>query len=176
MASISLSLEGFCLSGRRVYILIIKNMAKIFTEEGLKKLQTELEERRVKIRHEIAQSIKEAKEQGDLSENAEYSEAKRYQNENETRISELEAMLKDSVVAAKQKSSSVVGMGSKVTVKVHGKELHFEIVGSNEVDPASGKISNESPLGREFIGKGKGDKVEVAIPAGTVKYEIVSIK
>lgn len=151
-------------------------MSKIFTEEGLKKLQVELEERKTKIRHEIAESIKEAKEQGDLSENAEYSEAKRYQNENETRISELEAMLKDSVVAAKEKSSSVVGIGSQLTVRVHGKELHFEIVGSNEVDPAQGKISNESPLGKEFIGKSKGDKVEVSVPAGTTKYEIISIK
>lgn len=151
-------------------------MPKIFTEEGLKKLQSELEDRKTKIRHEIAESIKEAKEQGDLSENAEYSEAKRYQNENETRISELEGMLKDSIVAAKERSSTVVGIGSRLTVKVRGKEFHFEIVGSNEVDPAQGKISNESPLGKEFIGKEKGDEVKVNAPAGTVKYEIVSIK
>ena len=151
-------------------------MAKIFTEEGLKKLQTELHERKTTIRHEIANSIKEAKEQGDLSENAEYSEAKRHQNENETRIAELEDMLKDSVVAAKQKSSSTVGIGSKLTVKIGSKEMQFEIVGSNEVDPALGKISNESPLGKEFIGKGKGDKVEVAAPAGRVKYEIMNVK
>lgn len=151
-------------------------MSRIFTEEGLKKLNAELEERKVKLRQEIALAIKEAKEQGDLSENAEYSEAKRHQNENESRIAELESMLKDSVIADKQKGSSVVGMGSRLTVKVGGKELQFEIVGSNEVDPAHGKISNESPLGKEFIGKGKGDKVEVKAPAGTVKYEIVSIK
>ncbi len=151
-------------------------MPRIFTEEGLKKLQTELEERKVKMRQSIADAIKEAKEQGDLSENAEYSEAKRQQNENETRIAELEGMLKDSVVAERQKSSSSVGIGSKVTVKMNGKELNFEIVGSNEVDPAQGKISNESPLGREFIGKGKGNKVEVNTPAGVVRYEIVSIK
>ncbi|MDP2837699.1 MAG: transcription elongation factor GreA, partial [Candidatus Moranbacteria bacterium] len=93
-------------------------MAKIFTEEGLRKLQTELEERKTKIRHEIAESIKEAKEQGDLSENAEYSEAKHHQNENESRIAELEGMLKDSVVAAKHKSSGTIVMGSKIAVKV----------------------------------------------------------
>ncbi len=150
-------------------------MAKIFTEEGLKKLNTELEERKTKIRHEIADSIKEAKEQGDLSENAEYSEAKHHQNENESRIAELEAMLKDSVVAAKHKSSSTVCMGSKLTVKVASREINFEIVGSNEVDPAQGKISNESPLGQAFFGKGKGDKVEVTTPAATVKYEILSV-
>lgn len=150
-------------------------MAKIFTEEGLKKLTVELEERKTKIRQEIAEAIKEAKEQGDLSENAEYSEAKNHQNENESRIAELEGMLKDSVVAAKHKSTSTIGMGSKLGVKVHGKEFHFEIVGSNEVDPAAGKISNESPLGQAFLGKGKGDKVEVTTPAATVKYEIVSV-
>lgn len=150
-------------------------MAKIFTVEGLKKLNTELEERKTKIRHEIAQAIKEAKEQGDLSENAEYSEAKHHQNENESRIAELESMLKDSVVAAKHRSSSTVGMGSRLTVRVGSKEFNFEIVGSNEVDPASGKISNESPLGREFIGRGKGDKVTVTTPTATVEYEILSV-
>ncbi len=150
-------------------------MAKIFTPEGLKKLQTELEERKTKIRHEIADAIKEAKEQGDLSENAEYSEAKNHQNENESRIAELESMLKDSVVAEKHKSTETIGMGSKLAVKVGGKEFQFEIVGSNEVDPAAGKISNESPLGQAFLGKGKGDKVEVTTPAATVKYEILSV-
>ncbi len=151
-------------------------MARIFTEEGLKKLHAELEDRKTRLRQEIAESIKEAKEQGDLSENAEYSEAKHHQNENETRIAELEGMLKDSVVAAKEKRTGTVGIGSKLTVKVAGKEMHFEIVGSNEVDPAKGRISNESPLGKEFMGKGKGDKVEVAAPAGTVKYEILSVE
>ncbi len=151
-------------------------MARIYTEEGLKKLRDELEERKTKTRQAIAEAIKEAKEQGDLSENAEYSEAKHRQNENETRIAELEAMLKDSVVAAKKKSASVVDIGSRVTVRLNGKEIEFVIVGSNEVDPASGKISNESPLGKEFMGKGKGDKVEVAAPAGKVKYEILSVE
>lgn len=151
-------------------------MSKVFTEEGLKKLVTELEERKSAIRQEIAESIKEAKEQGDLSENAEYSEAKRQQNENEMRIAELEAELKESVVAAPVKKSSVVQVGSKLTVKVRGQEMHFEIVGSNEVDPSRGLISSESPLGKEFMGKDKGDVVSVAAPAGTVKYEILSVK
>lgn len=151
-------------------------MTRIFTAEGLKKLRTELDERKTKIRQEIALAIKEAKEQGDLSENAEYSEAKRHQNENESRIAELEGMLKDSVVAKKHRSASTVDIGSVLTVKCNGKEIRFEIVGSNEVDPAQGKISNESPLGKEFIGKEKGDKVEVAVPAGMLKYEIIEIK
>lgn len=151
-------------------------MPRIFTKEGLKKMQDELEERKTKVRQAIADAIKEAKEQGDLSENAEYSEAKHQQNENDARIAELEGILKDSVVAAKRKSSLIVGIGSRLIVKMNGKEINFEIVGSNEVDPAQGKISNESPLGKEFIGKGKGDKVEVVTPAGVVKYEIISIE
>jgi len=151
-------------------------MARIFTEEGLKKLNDELNERKLKLRHEIAAAIKEAKEQGDLSENAEYSEAKHSQNENEARIAELEAMLKDSIVTKKHKNSSVVGIGSKIEVKVNNKTLSFEIVGSNEVDPAQGKISNESPLGKEFIGKEKGDTIEVQVPAGVIHYKIISIE
>lgn len=151
-------------------------MPKIFTEEGLKKLTTELEERKTTLRQEIAEAIKEAKEQGDLSENAEYSEAKHHQNENETRIAELEAELKESIVAAPHKKSSTVQIGSTLEVKLHGKEMKFEIVGSNEVDPSRGKISSESPIGREFMGKSKGDVVTVAAPAGNVKYEILSVK
>lgn len=151
-------------------------MVRIYTEEGLKKLEDELEERRTTTRQDIAEKIKEAKEQGDLSENAEYTEAKHMQSENETRIAELEAMLKESVVAEKPKSSSSVGIGSKLSVRSDGRELAFVIVGSNEVDPAHGKISNESPIGREFMGKGKGDRVTVTTPTGTVAYEILEVQ
>lgn len=150
-------------------------MPKILTKEGHKKIEDELEMRKVAMRQEIAAAIKEAKEQGDLSENAEYSEAKRRQNENESRIMELEAMLKDVVIASHKSRMSGVQMGSTLTVKVGGKERIFLIVGSNEVDPAQGKISNESPLGQAFMGRDKGDVVEVEVPAGKLKYEIVSI-
>jgi transcription elongation factor GreA len=150
-------------------------MSRIFTEEGLKKIEQELEDRKTRVRQEIAQSIKEAKEQGDLSENAEYSEAKRHQNENETRIAELEALLKDSVVATPHRKSTKVHVGSKLTVKAQGREIQFEIVGTNEIDPAQGKISSESPLGKELMSKEKGDVVTLAAPAGTVKYEILSV-
>ena len=151
-------------------------MARIYTEEGLKKLQSELEERKGKIRHAIAEAIKEAKEQGDLSENAEYSEAKHQQNENESRVVELEALLKDAVLAEpKHHKGSGVSMGSKLSVKLGSRELAFEIVGSNEADPAHGKISNESPLGKEFMGKKKGDKIEIVIPAGKAKNEIQKV-
>ncbi|MEI9966745.1 MAG: transcription elongation factor GreA [Candidatus Moraniibacteriota bacterium] len=151
-------------------------MPKIFTAEGLKKLQQELEERRITLRQEIAQAIKEAKEQGDLSENAEYSEAKRLQNENESRIAELEAMLKDSVVAKKHRAADAVEIGSKLTVKMADKEVEFQIVGSNEVDPSQGRISHESPLGSQFMGKKKGDTVELSAPAGKIKYQIVNVQ
>lgn len=152
-------------------------MARIYTEDGLKKLQLELEERKGKMRHDIAEAIKEAKEQGDLSENAEYSEAKHQQNENESRIIELEALLKDAVLAdTKSAKGSMIGMGSKLSVKLGSRELAFEIVGSNEADPARGKISNESPLGKEFMGKKKGDKIEIVVPAGKAKYEILEVK
>ena len=150
-------------------------MPKILTKDGYKKIEDELEMRKVAMRQEIASAIKEAKEQGDLSENAEYSEAKRRQNENETRIMELEATLKDSVIAAPKSRVSGVQMGSTLTVKVSGKEHSFVIVGSNEVDPARGLISTESPLGRAFMGHDKGETVEVEVPAGKLKYEIVSI-
>ncbi len=150
-------------------------MSKIFTKEGQKKLIEELEDRKGRVRQEIAQSIKEAKEQGDLSENAEYSEAKRNQNENESRIGEIEALLKDSVVATKHRKSDYVEIGSELVVKIGTKEMIFHIVGSNEVDPAQGKISHESPLGAAFMGKKKGDKIEIQAPAGKIKYEIVSV-
>lgn len=151
-------------------------MAKFITEEGLKKIKEELEYRKITVRQDIANAIKEAKEQGDLSENAEYSEAKRQQAENEARVAELEFMLKDSTVVSYDKTSASVQMGSRVKVKFNGSEMEFQIVGSNEADPAELKISNESPMGKAFMGKEKGDKVIVKTPAGEVEYRILDVK
>jgi len=151
-------------------------MAKFITEEGLKKIEAELEKRRTTIRQSIAGAIKEAKEQGDLSENAEYSEAKRQQAENEARVSELEFMLKESTVVKYDKASDTIQMGSKVKVKFNGSEMEFQIVGSNEASPGEFKISNESPMGKAFMSRKKGDKVEVITPGGKVKYEILKVK
>lgn len=151
-------------------------MARFITEEGLKKIKEELENRKTAIRQGIANAIKEAKEQGDLSENAEYSEAKRQQSENEARISELEYMLKESTVVSYDKGSKMVQMGSKVKVKFNGSEMEFQIVGSNEVSPSEFKISNESPMGRAFMNHVKGDKVEVETPGGKIKYTILDVK
>lgn len=151
-------------------------MAKFITEEGLKKIKEELDTRKTKIRQGIAGAIKEAKEQGDLSENAEYSEAKRQQAENEARISELEFMLKESTVATYDKNAGVVQMGSGVKVKFNGSEMDFQIVGSNEANPSEFKISNESPMGKAFMSRKSGDKVEFETPGGTVKYTILEVK
>ncbi len=151
-------------------------MTKFITEEGLKKIQTELENRKVKMRQSIASAIKEAKEQGDLSENAEYSEAKRQQAENEARIAELEFMLKRSVVVKYQKSNEKVQLGSKVKVEFNGAEMEFQIVGSNESDPAKQKISNESPIGKAFMNKNKGDQIKVETPGGKNRYKILEVR
>lgn len=151
-------------------------MSRIYTQEGIEKLQRELEERKGELRHSIAAAIKEAKEQGDLSENAEYSDAKARQNENESRILELEALLKDAVVSKKHKASDTVNIGSTLQVKVAGKDMTFVMVGSNEADPGQGKISIESPLGKEFLGKKPGEKIELQVPAGKLKYEIVTVR
>jgi len=151
-------------------------MTKLLTPEGLKKLKDELEMRKTEMRQEIAAIIKEAKEQGDLSENAEYSEAKRQQAENERRIMELENIIRTSQVASFDKGIQTVQMGSRVKVKFNGEEQSFEIVGSNEADPLSGKISNESPIGKALLGKKVGDKVKVETPGGEREYRILEVK
>jgi transcription elongation factor GreA len=151
-------------------------MVRFITKEGLKKLQEELDERRGKLRQEIAQAIKEAKEQGDLSENAEYAEAKTQQNENESRIAELETVLKNSQVVEKDDSQKGVQISSVVKVKFNKNEMDFTIVGSNEADPANFKISNESPLGKAFMGHVAGDTVKVSTPKAVIEYKIISVK
>jgi transcription elongation factor GreA len=155
-------------------------MTKLLTAEGLKKLEEELEMRKTEMRQKIALIIKEAKEQGDLSENAEYTEAKRQQADNERRIMELENQIRTSEVASFIKGSKSIQMGSNVRVKFSanggGDEQIFDIVGSNEANPLSGKISNESPLGKSLMGKSAGDKIMVQTPSGEKEYEIVEVK
>jgi len=151
-------------------------MGKLVTEEGYKKINEELENRKTAVRQSIANAIKEAKEQGDLSENAEYSEAKRQQSDNEARIAELEFMLKEVKVVEYDENSGLSQMGSTVTVELGGNKMEFQIVGSNEADPDAMKISNESPMGKAFLGKKKGDKAEVITPAGKKEYKILDVK
>ncbi len=151
-------------------------MVRFITKDGLRKLKEELEDRKTRLRQEIAQAIKEAKEQGDLSENAEYAEAKSQQNENESRIGELEMVVKNSQVVEKDEKVKGAQMGSKVKVKLGSNEMEFTIVGSNEADPANFKISNESPLGKAFMGHDGGDSVEVSTPRGVLTYKIIEVK
>jgi transcription elongation factor GreA len=149
---------------------------QIITREGYDKLKQELEMLINVRRREIAERIEKAKELGDLSENAEYADAKEAQAFNEGRIQELEAFLKNYTVVANGGQKGIVSMGSRVTVKVEGKTKTYAIVSFNEVDPAEGKISNESPLGRAFLGHKKGDKVRVETPRGETEYEILKIE
>ncbi len=150
-------------------------MTYVVTKDGLEKLEEELEHRTTTVRQNIAQAIKEAKEQGDLSENAEYSEAKREQAENEARIATLEQMIKDAEVVHHDGRVSGVQIGSRVVIVCGNKELSFEIVGSNEADPTSGKISTESPFGKALMGHEEGDTVTVETPNGATECTIKKI-
>ncbi|PLX22188.1 transcription elongation factor GreA [Candidatus Parcubacteria bacterium] len=147
---------------------------QIISKDGYEKLQEEYEDLTKNKRREIADRIQKAKDMGDLSENAEYSEAKDAQALNEGRIIEVGNLLKTLTVVDGCKKNEV-SLGSKLTVKSDGKEKIFEIVSFNEVDPAEGKISNESPIGRAFLGKSKGDTVEVETPRGLTKYKITKL-
>lgn len=148
---------------------------QIISQEGYEKLKQELELLTKTRRREIADRIQAAKDLGDLSENAEYSDAKDAQAFNEGRIGEIETLLKTVTVVAGG-GAKEVGMGSTVTVKADGKSKTYTIVSFNEVDPTTGKISNESPLGKAFLHKKKGDVVKVSTPKNEVQYEIIDIK
>lgn len=151
------------------------------TKEGLKALKEELENLKNVERKAVAEQLKEAISYGDLSENAEYEEAKNKQAFIEGRILELEEKVKNAHIISDsdaKKKSQTVEIGSKVTVQnITDKEEPetYSIVGSMEADPLNHKISNESPIGRAILGRSKGDVVEVKAPAGVFKYEIVKI-
>ena len=128
-------------------------------------------------RHETAERVDAARSLGDLSENAEYQEAKQQLSWIEGRVLQLQEMLKNvSVIEEERGASGVVNIGSTVTVESGGKKKDFQIVGSNEADPAAGRISNESPIGSSFLGHKKGDAVSVATPGGTTTYTIAEVK
>jgi transcription elongation factor GreA len=150
-------------------------MTQYLSPEGLEKIKKELEERKTVLRPEISQKILEAKEQGDITENAEYAEAKELQAFNEGRIGELEAVLKDAVVVEKNGKSTVVDLGSTVRVESKFGIQEFTIVGASESSPNDGFISNESPLGQAFLGKKKGEEFFVETPSGKIKYKILDV-
>jgi len=149
---------------------------QIISQEGYDKLKKELDERLGVKRLEIAGRIEAAKELGDLSENAEYAEAKDDQAFNDGRIGELTALLKNVTVVQNNGDKHKIGMGSNVTAAAEGKTKEFTIVSFNEANPSEGKISNESPLGVAFIGKKKGEKITVNTPRGNIIYEILEVK
>ncbi|HUT21907.1 MAG TPA: transcription elongation factor GreA [Candidatus Bipolaricaulota bacterium] len=151
-------------------------MVPVLTPDGLEKIKKELDYLKNKKRREISEKIEKAKELGDLSENAEYHEAKDEQGMVEARIKELEGLLKSAVVSEASGSKEEVGVGSEVVVKSKFGEQTYKIVGYNEANPSAGFISNESPLGSAFLGKRKGQVVEVEVPAGVISYEIIEIR
>lgn len=151
----------------------------ILTYEGLKALEDELHDLKVNRRREVAQKIKEAREQGDLSENAEYDAAKEEQRDIELRIEEIDKILKNAeVVAEDDGDSSVINVGCTVKIRdlEFDEEMEYKIVGSTEVNSLKGKISNESPVGKALIGAKAGEMVEVDTPAGIIQYEILEFR
>lgn len=148
---------------------------QIITQDGYNKLKEEHDYLTMVKRKEIAERIERAKELGDLSENAEYSEAKDAQALNEGRIIELSSALKNVTIVDKVSDSEHIVMGSTVVAKVDDKEKQYTIVSFNEADPLNGFISNESPLGVAFIGKRKGESVEVETPRGLMHYKIIKV-
>lgn len=145
------------------------------TKKGYQKLIQKLESLKKK-RPEIAQKIKEAKSLGDLSENAEYSSAREEQSQIEGQILELENLLKRVKIVNSKKNNGKIGIGTKVRLKISGVEKEVEIVGSTEADPEHGKISVESPLGKELINKKKNDIVKIKTPSGIKTVKILEIK
>ena len=151
---------------------------KLLTYAGLKALEEELENLKVVKRKEVAAKIKEAREQGDLSENAEYDAAKDEQRDIEARIDELEQILKNAeVVVEDEVDSDKINIGCTVAVydEEFDEEIEFKIVGSTEANSLQGKISNESPVGKALLGREVGDEVEVETQAGVMQYKVLDI-
>ena len=151
----------------------------LLTYSGLKQYQEELEFLKSVKRKDIAEKLKVAREQGDLSENAEYDAAKDEQSDNEKRIEELENLLKNvEVITDEEIDSDKVSVGTKVKIRdmEYKEDLEFDIVGTQQANSLEGKISNESPLGMALIGSKKGQTVTVDSPAGPIKYKILSVE
>ena len=151
----------------------------ILTYEGLKKYEEELQELKVVKRREVAEKIKEAREQGDLSENAEYDAAKDEQRDIEARIEELEKILKNAeVVDEDEVDLERINIGCRVKILdvEYNDELEYKIVGSTEANSLKGKISNESPVGKALIGKKVGDVITVETQAGAFQYKVLEIQ
>ena len=150
----------------------------VYTREDYAKLSEELNRLKTEGRDEIAEKIKEARSHGDLSENAEYDAARNDQAKNETRIKELEELIENAVIMDESEiDSSVVSLGSTVKVLnvTLNKEFTYYLVGSNEANPAEGKISDQSPIGAALINKKAGDEITVDVPNGTLVMKILEV-
>jgi len=149
-------------------------MSNYVTKEGLGKLKEQLEETKQKLK-EVSVKIKEARELGDLSENAEYHEAKNEQSFLMGKEAELEQKIKNAEVIEKSDKSETIVVGSTVKIDDDGEVVDYQIVGSDEADPMAGRISVDSPIGASLIGHKKGDKIDVRTPAGTSTCKIISV-
>ena len=159
--------------------MALKEKKNILTYEGLMKYESELEHLKVVKRQEVAQKIKEAREQGDLSENAEYDAAKDEQRDIEARIEELEKILKNAEVVDEDEvdlDKINIGCMVKILDMEFNEELEYKIVGSTEANSLKGKISNESPVGKALMGQKVGATVEVDTQAGVIAYKVLEIK
>jgi len=145
------------------------------TKEGLEKLKNELNNLKTVKRKEIAESLRRAISYGDLSENADYSNAREEQNFLEQRIAELEDKIRGSTIISQFSKGDTVQVGSKVSFESNGEKFSFTITDPNLANPAEEKISSESPLGKALLGKKKGDKIEVETPQGKTKYKVLDI-
>ncbi len=150
------------------------------TQEGYDEIIKELKFLEDVKLPQVIERVETARQYGDLSENAEYHSAKEEQELTETRINDLQVILANSTIVKQTSKTSAVGMGSQITVSIHGgkskKPVVFQMVGEYEADPKAGKISPASPIGKALDGKKKGDKVTVKTPAGAIEYEILEIK
>ena len=148
----------------------------LLTKEGLRQLEDELDQLVRVRRSEIAERIRQARDFGDIAENAEYTEAKNEQSLVEGRIQTLEAMVRNAVVIEDEpREAGVVGVGASVTVGTEDGDETYTIVGAAEADPLHGRISNESPLGRALLGHRAGEEVEWTSPSGTSRVKILSV-
>ena len=151
-------------------------MAEYLSAEALEKVKQEVHMLKTVKRQDIAGRLEHAKSLGDLSENAEYQEAKEEQTLVEQRIAEFEERIREAVVMVRPTKTDKVSVGSTVRATAGKREIVYTIVGSEEANPAAGKVSNESPLGKAFLGKKVGEHVEVKAPAGSTVYTVVEIQ